>query len=54
MITGKQSDGSMFALDCVVGAARGPPPHRHLAEHELFYVFEGCVSFTMGTETRTR
>jgi len=52
LVTGGESGGSMFALDCVVGAGGGPPPHRHLAEDELFYVFEGSISFTMGDETR--
>ena len=52
LVTGDESGGSMFALDCVVGAGGGPPPHRHLAEDELFYVFEGSISFTMGEETR--
>lgn len=28
------------------------PPHRHLAEDELFYVFEGSISFTVDDETR--
>jgi uncharacterized RmlC-like cupin family protein len=41
----------MFALDCVVGVGGGPPPHRHLAEDELFYVFEGEISFTARAET---
>ena len=53
LVTGEESGGSMFALDCLVGAGGGPPPHRHLAEDELFYVFEGSISFTMGDETRT-
>jgi mannose-6-phosphate isomerase-like protein (cupin superfamily) len=52
LVTGEESGGSMFALDCLVGAGGGPPPHRHLAEDELFYVFEGSISFTMGDETR--
>jgi quercetin dioxygenase-like cupin family protein len=52
LVTGAESGGSMFAVDCVVGAGGGPPPHRHLAEDELFYVFEGSISFTMGDDTR--
>jgi quercetin dioxygenase-like cupin family protein len=52
LVTGDESGGSMFALDCVVGPRGGPPPHRHLAEDELFYVFEGSISFTMGEKTR--
>lgn len=43
----------MFSLDCVVGVGGGPPPHRHLAEDELFYVYEGEISFTAGGQTRT-
>ena len=52
LVTGDESGGSMFAMDCVVGAGGGPPPHRHLAEDELFYVFDGSVTFTMNGETR--
>jgi glyoxylate utilization-related uncharacterized protein len=42
----------MFALDCLVGPGGGPPPHRHLAEDELFTIVEGSISFTAGDETR--
>jgi glyoxylate utilization-related uncharacterized protein len=35
-----------------VATGGGPPPHRHLAEDELFYVIEGSISFTMGDVTR--
>jgi quercetin dioxygenase-like cupin family protein len=52
LVTGEESDGAMFALDCVVGAGGGPPPHRHLAEDELFTITEGTVVFTAGEETR--
>lgn len=52
LVTGEESHGSMFVVDCVVGVGGGPPPHRHLAEDELFYVFEGAVTFTMRGETR--
>jgi len=52
LVTAAESGGAMFAVDCVVGAGGGPPPHRHLAEDELFYVFEGTLSFTAGEETR--
>ena len=53
VVTGEESNGSMFALDCLVGAGGGPPPHRHLAEDELFYIVEGSIEFTMGGATRT-
>lgn len=52
LVTGDESGGAMFALDCVVGVGGGPPPHRHLAEDELFYVFEGTISFTTDGDTR--
>ena len=52
LVTGEESDGAMFALDCVVGAGGGPPPHRHLAEDELFTITVGTVVFTAGEETR--
>ena len=41
----------MFAMDCVLGPGGGPPPHRHLAEDELFHVYEGEVEFTVEAET---
>ena len=53
LVTGEESGGSMFAVDCIVGAGGGPPPHRHLAEDELFYVVEGTLSFTADETTRT-
>lgn len=52
LVTGEESGGSMFGLDCVVGSGGGPPPHRHLAEDEFFYVFEGTLSFTAADESR--
>jgi len=52
LVTGEESGGSMFALDCLVGAGGGPPPHRHLAEDELFTITEGSITFTAGEETR--
>jgi quercetin dioxygenase-like cupin family protein len=53
LVTGEESGGSMFAMDCLVGAGGGPPPHRHLAEDELFTVTEGTVVLTAGDETRS-
>jgi quercetin dioxygenase-like cupin family protein len=51
LVTGEQSGGSMFAMDCVLGPGGGPPPHRHLAEDELFHVYEGEVEFTVAGVT---
>ncbi len=53
LVTGEESGGSMFALDCLVGAGGGPPPHRHLAEDELFTITEGSITFTAGGEARS-
>jgi quercetin dioxygenase-like cupin family protein len=53
LVTTEESGGSMFALDCLVGAGGGPPPHRHHVEDELFTNTEGAISFTAGTETQT-
>jgi quercetin dioxygenase-like cupin family protein len=53
LVTGEESGGSMFALDCFVGAGGGPPPHRHLAEDELFTITEGSITFTAAAETWT-
>jgi mannose-6-phosphate isomerase-like protein (cupin superfamily) len=53
LVTGEESGGSMFALDCLVGIGGGPPPHRHLAEDELFTITEGSITFTAGDKTRS-
>jgi len=53
LVTGDQSGGSMFAMDCLLGPGGGPPPHRHLAEDELFYVYAGEVEFTVDGVTST-
>ena len=53
LVTGEESGGSMFALDCVVGSGGGPPPHKHLAEDELFAITSGSITFTAESETRT-
>ena len=52
LVTGEESGGSMFAMDCVLGPGGGPPPHRHMADDELFHVYEGAVAFTVAGETR--
>jgi quercetin dioxygenase-like cupin family protein len=52
LVTGEESGGSMFALDCIVGPGGGPPPHRHRAEDELFTITDGSIMFTTDDETR--
>jgi quercetin dioxygenase-like cupin family protein len=53
LVTGEESRGSMFALDCLVGAGGGPPPHCHRAEDELFTITEGTITFSTGEDTRS-
>ena len=53
LLTGEQCGGAMFAFDCVVAPGGGPPPHRHLAEDELFFVYSGAVDFSAGGEDST-
>jgi len=53
LVTSDESGGSMFALDCVVGSGGGPPPHKHLAEDELFAITAGSITFTAGSDART-
>jgi mannose-6-phosphate isomerase-like protein (cupin superfamily) len=50
-VTGAESGGSMFAFDCLVGPGGGPPPHRHLAEDELFFLYEGSIEFNAAERT---
>jgi hypothetical protein len=38
LVTAAESKGAMFARGCVVGIGGGPPPHRHMAEDELFTI----------------
>lgn len=53
LVTGEESGGLMFALDCLVGVGGGPPMHRHLAEDELFTITEGTIKFSAEGETRS-
>ncbi|HEY1777883.1 MAG TPA: cupin domain-containing protein [Solirubrobacteraceae bacterium] len=48
LVTGAESGGTMFALDCLCGVGGGPPVHRHLAEDELFSITAGSISFKAG------
>jgi quercetin dioxygenase-like cupin family protein len=52
LLTGEQCGGAMFAFDCVVAPGGGPPPHRHLAEDELFYLYDGSIEFSADGEIR--
>jgi quercetin dioxygenase-like cupin family protein len=53
LVTGEDSAGAMFAVDCLVAPGGGPPPHRHLAEDEFFHLYSGSIAFSAGGEERT-
>jgi mannose-6-phosphate isomerase-like protein (cupin superfamily) len=40
-------------VEALVGPGAGPPPNRHPADDEAFYVLEGTFEFGVGSETRT-
>jgi quercetin dioxygenase-like cupin family protein len=48
LITGAESGGAYFAMEAIVPAGGGPPPHIHRNEDETFYVLEGEVEFLLG------
>jgi quercetin dioxygenase-like cupin family protein len=48
LVTGAESGGSYFAMEAIVPAGGGPPPHIHRNEDETFYVIEGEVEFLLG------
>lgn len=52
-VTGEESGGSLFAFDALVGPGGGPPPHRHLAEDEIFFLYEGSIAFNAAGDTVT-
>lgn len=44
LVTGAQSGGAYFILDCLVPPGGGPPPHRHEREEEAFFLLQGTVT----------
>jgi quercetin dioxygenase-like cupin family protein len=48
LVTGAESGGAYFAMEAIVPAGGGPPPHIHRKEDETFYVLEGDVEFLLG------
>jgi quercetin dioxygenase-like cupin family protein len=51
LVTGEDSGGSYFSLEVVVGPDKGPPPHIHHLEEELFYILDGELIFQVGDQT---
>ena len=44
-LTGADTDGKLFIWEERIPPQGGPPPHRHLAEDELFYIIAGELTF---------
>ena len=44
-LTGEDTNGKLFIWEERVPPQGGPPPHRHLADDELFYVLAGELTF---------
>lgn len=53
LVTGAESSGSYFAMEALVPACGGPPPHIHRNEDETFYLVDGQCTFRLGDETIT-
>jgi quercetin dioxygenase-like cupin family protein len=50
LVTGEETGGAYFAMEAVVPAGGGPPPHIHRNEDETFYIVEGNVDIRLGDE----
>lgn len=51
IITGEESGGALFVAETLVPPGGGPPPHIHHREEESFYLLEGTLSLTVGSQT---
>ena len=51
MVTGRESQGSCFIIECLVPPGGGPPMHIHTREEEMFYLLEGNIEVTIGGQT---
>lgn len=49
-ISSNQTAGAFEVLEIAGPEGDGPPPHVHHERHELFYVLQGTVEFTLGQE----
>jgi quercetin dioxygenase-like cupin family protein len=53
LVTGEETGGAYFAMEAIVPAGGGPPPHIHRNEDETLYVVEGRVDIRLGDELVT-
>ena len=47
LVTGRESQGSCFMVECLVPQGGGPPMHIHMREDEMFYLLDGNISVTV-------
>lgn len=50
-ISAKETGDAFEILELSGPEGDGPPPHIHVDRHELFYVLQGTVEFTVGQDT---
>ena len=50
-ISGQKTADAFEILELGGPEGDGPPPHIHVDRHELFYVLQGTVEFTVGHDT---
>ena len=48
----REPDAGYSLVEALVGPGAGPPPNRHRADDEAFYVLDGTFEFGIGSETR--
>lgn len=48
----REPDAGYSLVEALVGPGAGPPPNRHQADDEAFYVLDGTFEFGVGSETR--
>jgi len=48
LLTGADTNGTLFVSEAIVPPGGGPPPHIHQREDESFYVIEGTLTIQIG------
>ena len=51
LVSGEDTNGEFCVVHCSVKKDDGPPLHLHEKEDESFYVLDGEIEMTLGTET---